>query len=212
MTRATAASPPARRHVPVVLQERNVVLYFYPKDDTPGCTAEACSFRDHYEVLKAAGAEVVGVSSDDVHAHEAFVAKYHLPFILLSDPGGGVRNSYGVKRSLGLIDGRDPRFIPFSIADQGLRHHDPLINALGKLLDLPNGRVAVSDVDGTLTSSEWAALGALITSQPALSRLPAPCSSRYCATDSPAVLMLSRQPSMAAICSGTCCQTLLTQM
>jgi peroxiredoxin Q/BCP len=89
-----------------LLHERTVVLYFYPKDDTPGCTAEACSFRDHYEVLKAAGAEVVGVSSDDVQAHEAFVARYNLPFILLSDPGGLVRASYGVKRSLGLIDGR----------------------------------------------------------------------------------------------------------
>lgn len=89
-----------------LLRERTVVLYFYPKDDTPGCTAEACSFRDHYEVLKAAGAEVVGVSSDDVHAHEAFVARYNLPFILLADPGGEVRAGYGVKRSLGLIDGR----------------------------------------------------------------------------------------------------------
>ena len=101
------------------LRGKIVVLYFYPKDDTPGCTAEACSFRDHYEVLKAAGAEVVGVSSDDVHAHEAFGAKYQLPFVLLSDPGGQVRASYGVKRSLGLIDGR----VTFVIDRRGIVRH-----------------------------------------------------------------------------------------
>jgi thioredoxin-dependent peroxiredoxin len=99
-----------------LLRDRCVVLYFYPKDDTPGCTAEACSFRDQYEVLKTAGAEVVGVSSDDVQAHEAFVAKYHLPFILLSDPGGSVRGTYGVKRSLGLIEGR----VTFVIDREGI--------------------------------------------------------------------------------------------
>ena len=89
-----------------LLRGRCVVLYFYPKDDTPGCTVEACSFRDQYEVLREAGAEVVGVSSDDQRAHEAFVAKYNLPFVLLSDPGGRVRAAYGIKRTLGLIDGR----------------------------------------------------------------------------------------------------------
>ena len=99
-----------------LLDRACVVLYFYPKDDTPGCTAEACSFRDQYEVLKTAGAEVVGVSSDDVQAHEAFVAKYGLPFVLLSDPGGSVRASYGVKRSLGLIDGR----VTFVIDREGI--------------------------------------------------------------------------------------------
>ncbi len=99
-----------------LLRERCVVLYFYPKDDTPGCTAEACSFRDQYEVLKTAGAEVVGVSSDDVQAHEAFVAKYNLPFTLLSDPGGSVRALYGVKRSLGLIEGR----VTFVIDREGI--------------------------------------------------------------------------------------------
>lgn len=93
-----------------------VVLYFYPKDDTPGCTAEACSFRDQYEVLKEAGAEVVGISSDKVAAHEAFVAKHRLPFILLSDPKGAVRAAYGIQRTLGLIDGR----VTFVIDRQGV--------------------------------------------------------------------------------------------
>ncbi len=100
-------------------RERNVVLYFYPRDDTPGCTAEACSFRDQYEVLKTAGAEVVGVSSDDTQAHEAFVAKYNLPFVLLSDPQGSVRARYGVKRSLGLIEGR----VTFVIDRKGVVRH-----------------------------------------------------------------------------------------
>lgn len=93
-----------------------VVLYFYPKDDTPGCTAEACSFRDQYEVLKEAGAEVVGISSDRVGSHEAFAAKHRLPFILLSDPKGAVRAAYGVQRTLGLIDGR----VTFVIDRQGV--------------------------------------------------------------------------------------------
>jgi len=102
-----------------LVRTRCVVLYFYPKDDTPGCTAEACSFRDSYEVFKAAGAEVVGISSDGVQAHEAFVAKYHLPFVLVSDPGGSVRARYGVKRSLGLVDGR----VTFVIDREGVVRH-----------------------------------------------------------------------------------------
>ncbi len=101
------------------LKGRRHLIYFYPKDDTPGCTTEACSFRDHHEVLKTAGAEVVGVSSDDVHAHEAFAAKYQLPFTLLSDPDGSVRASYGVKRTLGLVDGR----VTFVIDRQGVVRH-----------------------------------------------------------------------------------------
>jgi peroxiredoxin Q/BCP len=102
-----------------LLRGRCVVLYFYPKDDTPGCTVEACSFRDQYEVLREAGAEVVGVSSDDQRAHEAFVAKYNLPFVLLSDPGGSVRAAYGIKRTLGLIDGR----VTFVIDREGVVRH-----------------------------------------------------------------------------------------
>ena len=102
-----------------LLRERCVVLYFYPKDDTPGCTAEACGFRDQYEVFTAAGAEVVGVSSDDIAAHQSFVARHHLPFVLLSDLGGSVRASYGVKRSLGLLDGR----VTFVIDRGGVVRH-----------------------------------------------------------------------------------------
>lgn len=74
-----------------------VVLYFYPKDDTPGCTKEACSLRDGHVALKTAGAVVLGVSTDDVKSHEAFATKYHLPFSLLADPDKAITNAYGVK-------------------------------------------------------------------------------------------------------------------
>ena len=83
-----------------------VVLYFYPKDDTPGCTAEACSFRDAYEDFKEAGAEVVGISSDSAGAHRDFADKHRLPFVLVSDAGGKVRKLYGVPSTLGLLPGR----------------------------------------------------------------------------------------------------------
>lgn len=83
-----------------------VVLYFYPKDDTPGCTVEACSFRDAYEDFKEAGAEVVGISSDSAADHRAFADKHRLPFTLVSDAGGKVRKLYGVPSTLGLFPGR----------------------------------------------------------------------------------------------------------
>jgi peroxiredoxin Q/BCP len=83
-----------------------VVLFFYPKDDTPGCTVEACSFRDSYEEFTQAGATVVGISSDSVDSHEHFAHKYKLPMMLLSDDGGRVRSLYGVKANLGFIPGR----------------------------------------------------------------------------------------------------------
>ena len=86
--------------------KKSVVLYFYPKNDTRGCTAEACSFRDQYEIFQEQGAEVIGVSSDDFTSHQKFSAKYQLPFILLSDPGGQVRKLYRVPKTLGLIPGR----------------------------------------------------------------------------------------------------------
>jgi peroxiredoxin Q/BCP len=75
---------------------RPVVLYFYPKDDTPGCTTEACEFRDAYDVFRERGAEVLGVSPDDVISHENFKSKYGLPFTLLADPDHKVAEDYGV--------------------------------------------------------------------------------------------------------------------
>ena len=88
------------------LGERVVVLYFYPKDNTRGCTAEACAFRDSHEVFTDAGAEVIGVSSDSADKHAAFAGQHKLPFTLLSDAGGQVRKSYGVPGLLGVIPGR----------------------------------------------------------------------------------------------------------
>ena len=83
-----------------------VVLYFYPKDETSGCTREACAFRDSHEVFTDAGAEVIGVSSDSVDKHAAFATHHKLPFTLLSDEGGKVRKAYGVPAALGFIPGR----------------------------------------------------------------------------------------------------------
>ena len=85
------------------LGERVVVLYFYPRDDTRGCTAEACGFRDSYEAFTDAGADVIGISSDSVDRHAAFADKHNLPFTLLSDKGGQVRKSYGVPAVLGMV-------------------------------------------------------------------------------------------------------------
>jgi peroxiredoxin Q/BCP len=83
-----------------------VVLYFYPKDDTPGCTTESCAFRDQYEVFKSAGAEVIGVSGDSPESHQKFATKYQLPFILLSDKGNKVRSLYRATAAFGLFPGR----------------------------------------------------------------------------------------------------------
>jgi thioredoxin-dependent peroxiredoxin len=84
-----------------------VVVYFYPADETPGCTKQACAFRDSYEKFKKAGAEVVGISGDDPSSHKAFAKKYRLPFTLLSDEGNRVRKEWGVPADLfGTLPGR----------------------------------------------------------------------------------------------------------
>ncbi len=87
-------------------EQKNVALYFYPKDATPGCTAEARAFRDAYDAFTAADTEVIGVSSDSVKSHGRFAAKQRLPFLLLSDREGKVRELYGVERTLGILPGR----------------------------------------------------------------------------------------------------------
>lgn len=83
-----------------------VVVYFYPADDTPGCTAESCSFRDSHEDFVDAGARVIGISGDSVTSHRAFADKHGLPFTLLADTEGTVRKSWGVGKTLGLLPGR----------------------------------------------------------------------------------------------------------
>ena len=87
--------------------QKPLVIYFYPKDNTPGCTAEACSFRDQYEDFTDLGAEVIGISSDSVASHQKFTKQYKLPFILLSDHDKKIRTLFGVKPNLfGLLPGR----------------------------------------------------------------------------------------------------------
>jgi len=75
---------------------KDVILYFYPKDDTPGCTAEACSFRDNYQSLQQEGFEIIGVSTDDEKSHTKFVSKYQLPFTLIADNDKKIVEAYGV--------------------------------------------------------------------------------------------------------------------
>ena len=95
---------------------KTLVLFFYPKDESYGCTKEACSFRDQYEVFTEAGAEVIGISADDVDSHRAFAANHRLPYTLLSDPGRVVAKQYGVGKTLGVVGGR----VTFVIDRQGV--------------------------------------------------------------------------------------------
>jgi len=99
--------------------KKNIVLYFYPKDETPGCTREACSFRDSYQELTSLGAEVIGVSGQSVESHKSFATHYGLPFILLADEKNEVRKLYGVPSSLGIIPGR----VTYIIDKQGVVRH-----------------------------------------------------------------------------------------
>jgi peroxiredoxin Q/BCP len=97
-----------------------VVLFFYPKDGTVGCTAEACAFRDAYDDFQKAGATVVGISSQGTASKKEFATKNRLPFTLVSDEGGEIRKKYGVKASfLGLLDGRET----FVIDGHGIVRH-----------------------------------------------------------------------------------------
>jgi peroxiredoxin Q/BCP len=99
--------------------KKNVVLYFYPKDETPGCTREACTFRDSYELFTDLGAEVIGVSADTVESHKAFAEHHNLPFTLLSDLDNNVRKLYGATSTLGFIPGR----VTFIIDKKGVVRH-----------------------------------------------------------------------------------------
>ena len=87
--------------------KQSLVIYFYPKDNTPGCTVEACSFRDNYQDFKDLGAEVIGVSADSVTSHLKFKSKFNLPFILLSDADKKLRKLFGVENSLIFLPGRE---------------------------------------------------------------------------------------------------------
>lgn len=87
--------------------KQSLVIYFYPKDDTPGCTVQACSFRDNYEDFKRLGAEVIGISADTVQSHLNFKSRFNLPFILLSDRDKKLRKMFGVENNFFLLPGRE---------------------------------------------------------------------------------------------------------
>ncbi len=110
-----------------LIGKKAMVIYFYPKDDTPGCTKEACSFRDEFEDFTALNAEVIGISSDNVVSHKRFAEKYRLPFTLLADTKKEVQKMFGVPRSiLGLIPGR----VTYIIDKKGKVVY--IFNSLGK--------------------------------------------------------------------------------
>jgi len=117
-----------------------VVLYFYPKDDTPGCTAEACSLRDGFKAIQAAGAVILGVSADTTQSHKAFAERFHLPFSILADPDRRIIETYGVKMPLlgmakritVLIDRQG--IVRKVITDVRTKDHDQQVLALLKTL------------------------------------------------------------------------------
>lgn len=116
-----------------------VVLYFYPKDDTPGCTTEACNFRDDYYRLRALEAVVLGVSLDDVASHKQFAEKYHLPFPLLADVGHDVARDYRVLRSFGPMKFTSRQTFIIDPKGQIARHYgrvDPKRHAARVISDL----------------------------------------------------------------------------
>jgi peroxiredoxin Q/BCP len=99
--------------------KKAIVLFFYPKDDTPGCTAQSCSFRDNYIGFKALGAQILGISADSTQSHLDFSTKHSLPYPILSDEDSKVRALYGVKKTLGLLPGR----VSFVLDKSGVVRH-----------------------------------------------------------------------------------------
>jgi peroxiredoxin Q/BCP len=121
------------------LSGKTVILYFYPKDDTPGCTREACAFRDGFARFQAAGVVVLGCSVQDADSHRAFIAKYHLPFPLLLDPDKKIATKYGAANGIPIL-GLDRR-ITYVIGPEGrilkvYPNVDPSANAGQILSDL----------------------------------------------------------------------------
>jgi peroxiredoxin Q/BCP len=113
------------------LNGQPLVLFFYPKDDTPGCTMEACAFRDSFSDIQALGAVVWGVSGDSAASHQRFAARHNLPFPLLVDAGNNLRRAFGVPPVLGLLPGR----VTYVIDGQGVIRH-----VFNNLLDGPAHR------------------------------------------------------------------------
>lgn len=124
-----------------VLGQKNLVIYFYPKDDSPGCTAEACYFQDQFEVFKEADAEVIGISGQSVESHKRFAQKHRLTYTLLSDKGNKIRKLFGVPTSFfGLLPGRVTYIVDksgkvmymFNSQTQATKHVDEALKILKK--------------------------------------------------------------------------------
>jgi peroxiredoxin Q/BCP len=125
-----------------VIGKKNLVIYFYPKDDSPGCTKEACYFRDQYEVFSEADALIIGISGQSVESHKKFAEKYHLNFTLLSDEGNNVRTLFGVPVNfLGTVPGRVTYVVDktgkvvyvFNSQTQATRHVDEAMRILKEM-------------------------------------------------------------------------------
>ncbi len=114
------------------LKGKAVVLYFYPKDDTPGCTKEACDFRDNWGRLKKAGIMVFGVSTDGNDSHKAFAEKYKIPFPLLPDESGDIAKKYGVA----LVNGKARRITYLVGKDGKIQHVWPKVNPVGHAAEI----------------------------------------------------------------------------
>ncbi|TRX35621.1 peroxiredoxin [Flavobacterium restrictum] len=123
--------------------KKPLVIYFYPRDNTPGCTAQACSFRDQYEDFTDLGAEVIGISSDTATSHDAFAKRYKLPFILIADVDKSIRKRFGVPTGLfGVMPGRvtyvtDKKGVIILIFDNSLmatKHIPKALAAIKKLV------------------------------------------------------------------------------
>jgi peroxiredoxin Q/BCP len=119
------------------------VLYFYPRDETAGCTRQACAFRDEFEEFARLDAEVIGISSDSVASHERFAKRHDLPFTLLSDEGGRVRRLYGVPSTLGLFPGRVTYVI-----DEGGVVRDVFSSQLGVTRHVEEALKAIREIQG----------------------------------------------------------------
>ena len=125
-----------------ILEHSAVVLFFYPRDFTPGCTAEACAFRDEYTNFVEAGATVIGVSADSGESHRRFAQHHNLPFALISDADGALRKAYGVDKVWGVLPGRvtfviDRQRVVRNVFDSALfarRHSGDALSVVARLL------------------------------------------------------------------------------
>lgn len=121
--RAPLFTLPNQADIPIQLEtfigKKPIVLFFYPKDDTPACSAESCAFRDRYAVFQESGAEVIGISADSPASHAQFARKYNLPFTLLSDTQNEVRKLYGVPATFFILPGR----VTYIIDRSGIIQH-----------------------------------------------------------------------------------------